>query len=71
MMLSKKRYESWQEIQAEYPGYKASLGPWSVEEIEDFLQFEYPQIHPPASLQLQGFMRSSHSIHIVSFSLDA
>ncbi|AON55799.1 hypothetical protein [Herbaspirillum seropedicae] len=71
MVLSKKPYESWKRIQAEYPGYKASLGPWSIEEIEEFMQFEYPKINPSASLQLQGFMRSSDSIHVVSFSRDA
>jgi hypothetical protein len=68
VLLSKKRYESWHEIQDEYPHYKASLGPWSIKEAEEYLNDEYPKIYPPASEQLGGFAKSFNTVHIVSFS---
>jgi hypothetical protein len=67
MLLSKKQYESWREIQDEYPDYKASLGPWDVEETEDYLKCEYPKIYPSASEQLRSFIESANTIHVVTF----
>ena len=42
ILVSKKAYQNWQEIQAEYQSYMTSLGPWSLEEVLDFLKTEYP-----------------------------
>jgi hypothetical protein len=42
ILVSRKAYQNWKEIQAEYDSYMASLGPWSLEEILDFLNSEYP-----------------------------
>ena len=36
MLLSKKSYNSWREIQDEYDNYKASLEFVTIEEIEDY-----------------------------------
>lgn len=52
MILSKRRYSRWQEIQEEYDDYMTSLGPWNSEEVIDFLQFEYPDLSPSASEQV-------------------
>ncbi len=38
VLLSKRPYASWREIQAEYSSYMASLGPWGVEEVIDFFR---------------------------------
>ena len=43
MLLTKKQYRDWREIQDEFEEYQASLGPWSVSEVLDFLGFEYPE----------------------------
>jgi hypothetical protein len=67
MLLSKKQYESWREIQDEYPDYKTSLGPWSIEEIEEFLADEYSKIYLPASEQVHTFIQSSNTVHVVTF----
>jgi hypothetical protein len=61
------RYESWRKIQEEYSDYKTSLGPWSIEENEAYLKDEYPKIYPSAYEQLHGFVRSSNTVHVVSF----
>ena len=41
MILSRKRYADWREIQAEHEDYMTSLGPFSEEELLDFLAEEY------------------------------
>ena len=41
ILVSRKEYANWKEIQAEYEAYMASLGPWPLEEVVDFLTTEY------------------------------
>lgn len=41
MLLSKKQYSDWREIQDEYENYMTSLGPFSVDELEMFLSEQY------------------------------
>lgn len=67
MFLSKKRYDSWHEIQHEYPDYKASLGPWSIEETEEYLKQEYPGIDPLPSEQVGDFVKSTDTVRDISF----
>ena len=42
MLVSKKVYSSWREIQDEYEAYMTSLGPWTVEAVLDYLRTDYP-----------------------------
>lgn len=67
IILSKKQYESWHEIQDEYPDYKASFSSWTIKEIEEFLADEYLDIYPSASVQVRSFIHSPNVIHIVTF----
>lgn len=41
MLLSKRPYGSWREIQVEHPDYKASLGPFLPSELLDFLASDF------------------------------
>ena len=41
VLLSKKNYSDWRQIQDEFIDYMASLGPWPVEEVIVFLIDEY------------------------------
>lgn len=43
MILSKKHYSDWREIQDEYGAYMTSLGPFTEEGLADFLAGEYGQ----------------------------
>lgn len=43
MLLSKKHYSDWREIQDEYAAYMTSLGPFTEEGLEDFLTVQYGQ----------------------------
>jgi hypothetical protein len=41
MLLDRKQYGSWRELQDAYDDYMASLGPWSEEEIVGFLKNDW------------------------------
>ncbi len=41
MLLSKKQYRSWWEIQEEFPAYKTFLGPMSITDVIFFFQDDY------------------------------
>ncbi|MES2811297.1 MAG: hypothetical protein V4670_02400 [Bacteroidota bacterium] len=41
ILLSKKQFESWKNIQDLYDDYMTSLSFETIEEVNDFLSFEY------------------------------
>lgn len=67
MLISKKKYEVWREIQDEYENYKASLGPWSGEEIIEYLGEEYPDLNPVAEIQVSNLLNASNQTAKVTF----
>jgi hypothetical protein len=46
VLLSRKCYGTWREIQDEYSDYMTSLGPWPVSDIVQFLKDKYPAAFP-------------------------
>ena len=58
MLISKKRYAGWRQIQDEFADYKASLGPWPVAEVLDFLRTEYAPHCPFSREQIEIFLLS-------------
>jgi hypothetical protein len=68
VVLSKKQYGDWMQIQKEYPDYKASLGPWSLEEMIDFLNEEYSNLQPRADTQVNEFYNSGDITKELSWS---
>jgi hypothetical protein len=58
MLLSKKCYSGWRQIQDEFADYKASLGPWPVVEVLEFLCTEYPSHCPFNRQQIDRFLLS-------------
>jgi hypothetical protein len=66
-LLSKREYDGWREIQAAYEDYQASLGPWSPEEMLDFLGSEYRNIHPGTSQQIARFVTSDDEVMFLQF----
>jgi hypothetical protein len=59
MLLSKKRYSDWRQIQDEFADYKTPLGPWTVAEVLDFLGAEYRSDCPFTKEQVQRFLLSN------------
>jgi hypothetical protein len=41
MLLSRKPYADWREIQDEWDDYMTSLGPWTVEDVVGFFEQQY------------------------------
>ena len=67
MLLSKKSYTSWREIQDEFADYKTSLGPWSDKEVVEFLSDEYSDLQPTAQEQVTALLSENEEIRKVSF----
>lgn len=59
LLLSRKPYPDWRSIQAEFPDYQTSLGPWSAAEVRKFLADEYPDAPPFPPEQLADFLVST------------
>jgi hypothetical protein len=65
MLLSKKPYSDWREIQDEYADYMTSLGPFSEEELLDFFSEEYGGDDARWAFsreQMREFMRSDAAV---------
>lgn len=67
VLLSRRAYPSWREIQGEYPSYKASLGPWTYEEVVEYLADEYTNLHPIAKEQVTAFLQGNEEICSITF----
>jgi hypothetical protein len=67
MLLSKRAYSSWREIQDEYTDYQTSLGPWAEEEVIEYLSDEYPDLEPSAEQQVASLVSSAQPAHTLSF----
>jgi hypothetical protein len=66
VLVSKKAYASWQEIQAEFDDYKASLGPWDAATTITWLAEGY-DLMPSAEEQIASLMSSDQTARILSF----
>ena len=66
VLVSKKAYGSWQEVQAEFDDYKASLGPWDAATIVSWLTEEY-DLAPSAEEQIASLLSSDQTTQTVSF----
>jgi hypothetical protein len=67
VLISKRPYQSWQEIQAAYPDYMASLGPWSDEDVIDYLDSEYSSLSPAARIQLAALVDGAAEVVPLTF----
>jgi len=67
MLLSKRRYASWRDIQDEYQSFKTSLGPWEQDEIAEYLAAEYPDLSPSAQEQIAALLSASNETIELTF----
>ena len=67
VLLSKQSQLSWRELQTEIPSYKASLGPWSRDEVIEYLSAEYVNLDPAASVQVGLFLQSRDTMQKLVF----
>lgn len=67
VLLSKARYDSWREIQEQYAGYKASLGPWTPDAVIDYLAADYPDLAPSAAAQVTALLSDDAQNCVLKF----
>jgi hypothetical protein len=67
VLVSKKLYSSWREIEDEYDDYKASLGPWDAKTVSSWLDEEYGDLAPSAEAQVEALLSSQDLVRAVSF----
>ena len=67
MILSKREYECWREIQNDFYDYKTSLGPWEDDEVINYLESDYPDLYPSACDQVNNLKGSGHFEIVLSF----
>lgn len=66
VVVSKKAYASWQDVQAEFDDYKASLGPWDAATTVSWLEDEYDLV-PCAEEQIASLLSSDQTAKTISF----
>lgn len=67
ILISKKPYLSWREIQDEYDDYKASLGPWDATTVASWLDEEYIDLFSSALAQVEALLSSQDLTRPISF----
>jgi glutathione S-transferase len=68
MLLSKHPYQSWREIQNQYPDYMTSLGPWEEDAVTEYLADEYPELSPHPQEQVNAFIADTQEARELTFS---
>jgi hypothetical protein len=66
VLVSKKAYASWQEVQAEFDAYKGSLGPWDTATTVSWLEQEY-NLAPSAEEQISSLLSGDQTVRTLSF----
>lgn len=67
VLLSRRSFGSWREIQEAYATYRSSLGPWSVDEVVEYLEYEYRDLWPSARVQVDSFLAGGAESCVLAF----
>lgn len=67
VIISRKAYASWREIQDEYDDYMTSLGPWAADAVASWLDEEYSDLVPSAQEQVEALLSSEQEVQNVAF----
>lgn len=67
MLLSKHPYQSWKEIQNQYPEYMTSLGPWEENTVIEYLADEYPELSPHPQEQVNALIADAQEARVLTF----
>lgn len=59
--LTTKRFESSQDTEADFEGYSTSHGPFSIDEVLDYLKSEYPDDPPFGRLDVIGLAHRANA----------
>ena len=56
-LLSTRSYGDWRELQDQFFDYRTSLGPWSLDDLFEFLDAEYSR-HTFVRSEVEAFVES-------------
>ncbi len=70
LLLSKRPYASWRDIQDVHPDFKTSLGPWRDADVVAYLADEHPDLSPAAIEQVEELLRGSEETIALRFAVD-
>lgn len=65
MLISKKRYDNWREIQDEYDAYMTSFGPWNQDALIEFFEVDWGNDEtrwPFTRVEIKAFMDSDEEV---------
>lgn len=65
MLLSKKSYSSWREVQDEYRDYKASFENWCISDVIDYLVDGYYWQREKIFAIVHGFIADANRTQLV------
>jgi hypothetical protein len=61
MLVSKKNYPTWRQIQEEFPDFMISLGPWPFSDVLKFLEDEYSTRYKATdAARIQRFLETKY-----------
>lgn len=70
LILSRREYASWRQIQDDIDDYMSSLGPWTATQTVEYLQEEHPDLSPNAAEQMRAFLATGDSTISLRFASD-
>ncbi|WP_236438920.1 hypothetical protein [Pseudomonas syringae] len=69
MLISKHPFQSWREIQNQYPDYMTSLGPWEEGTVIEYLAGEYPELFPHPQDQIAALIADAQVERVLTFAV--
>ncbi|HBD18857.1 MAG TPA: hypothetical protein DC063_01300 [Arenimonas sp.] len=66
VIVSRREYASWRAIEADYPGYQTSLGPWSEAEVVAYMAGEHPELAGTVAVSIPAWLAGgADNIHLL------
>lgn len=69
MLVSKHPFQSWKEIQNQYPDYMTSLGSWKEDTVVEYLADEDPELSPHPRDQIDALIADAQVARVLTFTV--
>ena len=69
MLVSRHPFQSWKEIQNQYPDYMTSLGPWDKDTVIEYLADEHPELFPHPRDQIDALIADAQVARVLTFTV--
>lgn len=65
VIVSRREYSCWQAVEADYPGFQTSLGPWGKDEVVAYLAEEHPELSATARQRISSWLAGTDEALVV------